>query len=135
MSISKFNHVSPFTFKLEVADPHYYSLRQLYESNGADRIYTFLALFISNKGKFGDQPIATTSHYYVNLPKHLVDDCRAMIADPETVQQINAGKAGFRIRKYFTKNNQEAFSVEWVDIKEEAFSLEWVDIKEEDLPF
>lgn len=119
MSISKFNHVSPFAFHLDVQEPKYYSLRQLYEENGPDRIYVFLAMFISNKGQFGDQPILTTSAYYVNLPKHLVNDCRAMMADPEIVDQVNSGKAGFKIREYRTKKNLKAYSVEWVDIKED----------------
>ena len=119
MSISRFNHTSPFSFRLTDADPKYYSLKQLYEANGPDRIYVFLALFISNKGPFGKQPIATTAHYYVNLPKHLLNDCEQMMIDSDVIDQINAGKAGFKIREYLTKNNRKAYSVEWLDIKED----------------
>lgn len=119
MSISKFNHTSPFLFRLEKDQAKYYSLKQLFEANGADRIYTVLALYISNKGRYGDQPIATTPHFYVNLPAHLVEDVNAMIHDREAIDQINAGQAGFRIRKYMNRNGGDSFSVEWMDIKAE----------------
>lgn len=117
MSISKFNHVSPFIFK--AGDKfQYYKLESLYKSNGPDATYTVLALYINNKGRYGDQPLALTPHYYINLPEHLLNDVDSMIKDPEIVEQINKGMAGFKIRTYTNKNGKVSYSVEWIDLPE-----------------
>ena len=117
MSIGKkYNHVSPFIFKAE-KDFKYYSLKELYKANGPDATYTVLALYVNNKGHYGDQPLALGPKYYINLPGHCLKDVRAMIADPEAVDQINAGRAGFKIRTYTNRNGGESYSVEWLDIE------------------
>ena len=58
--------------------------------------------------------------HYINaeevLPKHLLETVQAMIADPEVVAAVKAGKAGFRCRKYETRDGNEGLSVEWVDL-------------------
>lgn len=118
MSIVKFNHVSPFTFQAGDNFP-YYNLRSLYESNGPDKVYRFLAIYINDKGRYGDQPVALTAHYYVNMPSHLNDDVFKMIHDQECIDQINAGKAGFKIRTYNNRNGGTSYSVEWVDLADD----------------
>lgn len=118
MSIAKkYNHRSPFIFKAG-DNFKYYSLKQLFEANKEDSVYTVLALYINNKGKYGDQPLALTPHYYINLPAHLLGDVYDMIHDPEIVEQINKGMAGFKIRTYDNKNGGKSYSVEWMDLPE-----------------
>ena len=118
MSIVKFNHTSPFTFKAGDGF-QYYSLRQLAESNKPGTVYKVLALFINDRGRYGDQPLALTPYYYVNLPTHLLNDVTAMIRDNDIVDQINAGQAGFKIREYTNRNGGKSYSVEWVDIQDD----------------
>jgi hypothetical protein len=52
----------------------------------------------------------------VNLPEHLLEDVQDMISDSEAVEQINAGKAGFKIRTYTDRKGGTSYSVEWMDI-------------------
>lgn len=118
MSIVKFNHTSPFTFKAGDNFP-YYSLKNLYDSNKPDTVYRVLALFINDRGRYGDKPLALTPHYYVNLPVHLLDDVMKMIRDQEIVDQINKGQAGFKIRTYSNRNGGTSYSVEWVDLPDD----------------
>lgn len=119
MSIVKFNHTSPFTFKAG-DNFEYYSLRQLYENNGADSVYRVLALFINDRGSYGDQPLALTPHYYVNLPQHLLDDVMKIMHDQDAIDQINAGRAGFKIRTYTSnKYKKNCYSIEWVDLNDD----------------
>ena len=118
MSIVKFNHTSPFTFKAGEKFP-YYSLKSLADSNKPETVYRVLGLFINDRGRYGDQPLALTPYYYVNLPSHLLNDVTAMIKDPEVVEQINAGKAGFKIRDYINRNGGKSYSVEWVDVNDD----------------
>jgi len=123
MSIGKkYNHVSPFIFHAE-KDFKYYSLKELYKANGPDQVYTFLALFINNKSKFGKQALAVTPKYYVNLPSHTVEDVQDMITDQEAIDQINAGRAGFKIRTYTDRNGGTSYSVEWMDIEAKDIKL------------
>lgn len=118
MSIVKFNHTSPFTFKAGDGFK-YYSLKQLAEGNKPDTVYRVMALFINDKGRYGDQPLVLTPYFYVNLPSHLCNDVTDMIRDPEIVEQINAGKAGFKIRSYTNRNGGTSYSVEWVDVADD----------------
>lgn len=124
MSIGKkYNHNNDvFIFKGE-RDFKYYSLKDLYNANGPDQIYTFLSLFINNKSKFGKQALAVTPKYYVNLPEYLVDDIQDMINDAEAVDQINAGKAGFKIRTYTNRKGGTSYGVEWMDVEAKDIKL------------
>ena len=97
----------------------FYSLKNLYDSNKPDTVYRVLALFINDRGRYGDQPLALTPHYYVNLPVHLLDDVMKMIRDQEIVDQINKGQAGFKIRTYSNRNGGTSYSVEWVDLPDD----------------
>lgn len=120
MSIGKkYNHNNNsdvFIFKGE-KDFKYYSLKDLYKANGPDQGYTFLSLFINSKSRFGKQPIAVTAKYYINLPEYLVEDVQNMINDPEAVDQINSGRAAFKIRTYTNRNGGTSYGVEWMDVE------------------
>ena len=94
MSIKKFNHVSPFTYKE----------------------FPLMALYINNKSRYGAAPVAVCDGFYVNLPSHLLDDVRSIMADPEVVSEINAGKCGFKIRAYQNSQGGESYTVEWIDL-------------------
>ena len=124
MSIGKkYNHnTDVFIFKGE-KDFKYYSLKELYKENGPDQVYTFLSLFINSKSRYGKQPLAVTPKYYVNLPEHLLEDVQDMISDSEAVEQINAGKAGFKIRSYTDRKGGTSYSVEWMDIEAKDIKL------------
>lgn len=126
MSIGKkYNHNTnsdAFIFKGN-KDFKYYSLKELYKENGPDQVYTFLSLFINSKSRFGKQPLAVTSKYYVNLPEHLLEDVQDMINSPAAVEQINAGRAGFKIRTYTNSMGGTSYSVEWMDIEAKDIKL------------
>ena len=121
MSITKFNHnISIFTAKAEQGTP-YKSLADMFAAYGPDASYILQALYTNDKGKYGPQPTALVTakegvQYYVNLPKHLLNDVSAMIKDSEVVNQINRGEAGFKIRTYDNRNGGKSFSVQWIDL-------------------
>lgn len=117
MSITKFNHVSPFTYRAG-KDFQYYSLRQIAESthNWKDKEFPLMALYINTKSRYGVAPVAVCDGFYVNLPSHLLDDVRNIMNDPEVVAEINAGKCGFKIRAYQNSQGGESYTVEWIDL-------------------
>lgn len=117
MSIKKFNHVSPFTYQAG-KDFQYYTLKQIAESthNWKDKEFPLMALYINNKSRYGAAPVAVCDGFYVNLPSHLLDVVRSIMADPEVVSEINEGKCGFKIRAYQNSQGGESYTVEWIDL-------------------
>ncbi len=105
-----------FTFDYRQVS-HYTTLQELYAENGATKVYVIRALYISNKGKYGPQPIITIDDAFVNAPSHLIPAITEMMNDPEDVQSINEGKAGFRIRTYLSKSKNLCYSVDWMDVE------------------
>lgn len=91
----------------------YTSLKDLYAVHAPEEVYVIRAIFIS-KGKFGEHPTIALENVYVNLPSWMTEECRGIASDPEDVQAINEGKAGFRIVKR-TGQNGDYLAVNWVD--------------------
>lgn len=111
---SKHNKGSKFDVNIEG-----FEFRKLSElEEGA--VYQICGLYINTKGKFDDHPVAMcTDELLVDLPPHMTEDVRAMIASDEDVEDIKKGKVGFKIRKYHSKAyDRECVGVEWVDILE-----------------
>lgn len=114
MSIaSKYNHGRKFDFEIP-KDFKYMSLHDLYNNNGSDFVYDIRAMYINKKSKFGESPVVATSNELVNLPKHLTDTVKEMLADSEVVDAINNHVFGFTIYTYMNGENVY-YSVNWVD--------------------
>ena len=95
----------------------YASLSDLFNQYGKNAVYPFYALYINRRSRFGEAPVVATRNEFVNLPKHLLDDCQQMLSDPEILEAINRGECGFRIYQYTdARYNRVCFGVEWVDI-------------------
>ena len=87
--------------------------------SGKDTIFKVTGLFINNKSKYGARPFLATPDFLVDLPKHQLEDVKEMIADTEIINDINAGKVGFKVRTYYSeKYKKDCYSVLWVDREE-----------------
>lgn len=98
-----------FTFK---------KLVDLYNKDGAGKIYEVKGLFINTKGHYGDNPIAILKNCFVSLPSHLTSEVKDILHDDEDVKSIKLGLVGFRIYTY-QSNNKTCYSINWVDIEPE----------------
>lgn len=107
--VKRFEFVTPKSFKYE-------SLKDLFNNNGSDYIYTVRAFYINNKSKYGESVVAVTDEQMVNLPKHLNDVVKQMILDEELVNAVNKGAFGFKIYPYESKDGKIYYSVNWMDI-------------------
>lgn len=122
MTISKLNKGQRIFDYQMPENAEFISLKDLYEQNGTDYTYVLTGMYISTKGKFGEQPVLLTPTNFVNAPKHLVDTVKDIVSDEEIVKQINSGNAGFKIQKYTDKNfGKECYSVEFVDLYDHLF--------------
>ena len=111
---TKFNKGNKFTFK-PADDAQYVSLEVLYNKN-PDQLHDVKALYINTKSKFGDAPcVAIDPVIIVNLPKHLLETVKEMIADDECVAAINNNEVKFKIYSYRDNTfNKTCYGVEWL---------------------
>ena len=116
-NFSSLNKTAVFTFHPDDTAP-YLKLKDLLQANDGDLSVTYVvrALYINNKSKYGLQCVAALDEALINLPAHKVEDVQSIIASPDAVAQINAGRCGFRIRPYTDSNNVERLTIDWCDI-------------------
>lgn len=114
---SKYAHNAP-VFNVRITKPKYTNLADLFAEYGSGYTFPICGIYINTKGKYGPQPsVAIAEDTMVNLPSHLLDVCEEMRKDPEAVEAINNGQAGFTVYKYTTNSGREGYSVNWVDLK------------------
>ncbi len=114
---TKYSKATP-TFNVRINKPAYTTLADLYKENGKDEVYPIAGVYINTKGKYGAQGcIAINESLMVNLPAHMLEDCEEMRKDPEAIEAINSGQAGFRIYQYTSKAGNTGYSVDWVDLQ------------------
>lgn len=112
---SKYNNARKFDFN--TTGFSYTSLVDLYNQNGKDYVYPLRAIYINTKGKYADAPVFATDDVLVNIPSHMTETAKEIMADDDAVSAINAGKAGFKIYSYHdNKHNKNCFSIDFVDI-------------------
>ena len=97
----------------------YYKLEDLYKENGEDQEYQVQGLYINKKSEYGDAPVAITLDCFVNLPQHLLGECQDMLHSSEDIEDIKAGKVGFKIEEYekeLKKGSKTCYGIRWIDI-------------------
>jgi len=108
-------------FNIDTQGFGYTALQDLYNANGKNAVYPLKGIYINTKGKFADNPVFITIisgvGFLVNVPSHMMDVVREILIDEEAVADINAGKVGFMIYQYHSKNfNRDCLSVEFKDM-------------------
>ena len=115
MAISSYNKGSIFNVNTE--GMKFEKMEDLYNLNGAEKVYTLTAVFINTKSNFGPRPVGVTPEFMVDFPNHTLPEVQQILQDPDTIQQIKEGKAGFQIRAYMSKTyNKECFTPHFVDL-------------------
>ena len=97
----------------------YYKLEDLYKENGPEQEYQVQGLYINKKSEYGDAPVAITLDCFVNLPQHLLGECQDMLHSSEDIEDIKAGKVGFKIEEYekeLKKGSKTCYGIRWIDI-------------------
>lgn len=110
------------TWKVNTKDRTYYKLDELWNKYPANHTYIIDCLFINDKSQYDPAPVCgvadASGSYMVNLPKHLLNEAKQMLADQEAIEDIQLGRAGFKIRQYLnTKYKKACFTVDWCDVE------------------
>lgn len=103
-------------FKVTTAGLPYVKLEQLFNENGAEKIYTLQAIYINTRSKFGDAPVAVIEGAIVNWPSHMTNQVKEILADKEAIEAIKNGFAGFTIYTY-PSHGKTCYGVKFVDIE------------------
>lgn len=115
---SSLNKTKKFDFTADKDFP-YISLKDLLQANDGDleHIYVIRALYINSRSKYGEQPLIAIDDAYVNIPKHMLETVKGILANDEMIDAINKGLAGFKIRPYEDKSGIDRLSIDWIDLK------------------
>lgn len=115
MAITDYNR-EPFAFTRQPEkDAPYVKMADLYKAN-PEAVYTLAGMYINTRSRYGDNPVLYTDKFYVNAPQHLLHTVEKIVKDSDTVDQINAGRAGFKIYSY-EANGKTCYSVKFVEIE------------------
>lgn len=113
----KYNHTTTI-FDMDLSDRTWYKLEDMYnEQEGV--IFHLEGIFINNKSKYGPRPfVAFDKIYCANLPQRRLDDIREMMENPEIIDLIKAGKAGFTVYAFMPKDfDRECYDIKFEEIK------------------
>ena len=121
MGIANYNTTGKI-FDVDLEQMEQVEIDKLYESQ-PDAEYTVNAILFSSKGKYGKAVLVCfNAKYSMWLPKHQLEECEKIVEDSAVVEQIKAGKAGFKIVTYKVKEGQNS-----KDKKGNSFAVEWID--------
>lgn len=118
MSIAKHNRREN-RFKVDTEGFEFKKLGDLYDAKKPDTVFSVYGLYINRKGKYGDSPFAASDGYFISLPAHLVDVVKEILADDESIEQINRSEAGLVIRTYEDDKGVTHYTADFVDVKNE----------------
>lgn len=113
MSFAKqFNKV---TFSVDTTGFEYCKLSELYNAKKPETL-KLDGIFV-NKSPLGFSPVAIVADKkkLVNLPSHLTETARAILANEDAVNDIEGGKVGFTIYEYEARGKQ-CYSIKFVDL-------------------
>lgn len=110
----KYNKTS---FGIDTKDYEYIRLSDVAKSSSPDEIHNINGLYI-HSSKLGDSPVIidSTAKKLVNMPKHLGETFREILADDEAVQAIKDGWVGYTIYSY-ESHGKTCYGINFVDIE------------------
>lgn len=109
MAISKFNKQSVY-FDVDTDGFKFCKIKEL----KLDTDYKLLGVFLKD-GKFGTYPIFIVDGWLVDGTPSMAETVKLILADPEAVADIKAGKAGIRVRTYDNQFGKQ-FAIDYVDM-------------------
>lgn len=112
-------HNKGSVFQCDTEGFEYFSLKDLYDKNGSETEYQIQGLYINKKSEYGDAPVAILNDCFANLPQHLLGECQEMLKSSEDIDDIKAGKVGFRIEEYekeLKKGKKICYGIRWIDL-------------------
>lgn len=115
MAISKHNKAVA-KFNVDTKDFEFKKLADLFDEKKPETVFSVYGLYINRKSKYGPSPFAASDGYFISLPAHLLETVQEILADPESIEQMNNSKAGLVIRPYVDDKGATHYTVDFVDV-------------------
>lgn len=115
---SKFNTVS---FGIDTSNFEYIKLADIFNSKkdgGNDVVHPINGIFVhASRNGLGDSPVIIDAgaRKLVNLPTHMAEKVREILADSEAVEAIRNGKVGYTIYGY-ESHGKKCYGISFVDL-------------------
>lgn len=111
---NKFNKAS---FGINTKDYEYIKLAEVAKNSSQDEIHPINGLYVHGSA-MGDSPVVidVKAKKLVNIPNHMGETFREILADAEAVQAIKDGKVGYTIYTY-ESHAKTCYGINFVDIK------------------
>lgn len=104
-------------FNIDTTGFKYVSLEKLYRAHGEETVYPLAAVYINKKSSYGEAPVFVTHECFVNVPSHMLDTVKDILADEEAIEDINNGRVGFTIYTYHSdRYNRDCYGVNFADM-------------------
>lgn len=106
-------------FDVDIAGFSFVNLESLYARDNGNTVFGIDGLYINKKSSFGDHPVAivASESILVDLPGFMTDDVKEILRDSEVVEAIRAGKVGFSVQQYESKNFKRiCYGIKWEDM-------------------
>lgn len=82
-----------------------------------DKVYNMHGCFITPDSGYGKGGVIICDTFLMNVPASYVDTVLEILATPEAVEQIKAGKLGFKVGTYQSKKfKRTGYSLEFIDL-------------------
>lgn len=106
------------SFGIDTKDFPFVKLSTLYndpKNGGGDVVRPVNGMWV-HKSKIDDCPVIIDAEnkQLVNLPSHLSEEVREILACEDDVQAIKDGKVGYTIYEYYS-HGKNCYSIHWVD--------------------
>lgn len=111
------NTFNKASFGIDTRDYEYIKLADLAQGSSPDEIHPINGLCVHSSA-LGDSPVVidVQAKKLVNMPKHLGETFREILANTEAVQAIKDGKVGYTIYTY-ESHAKTCYGIKFVDIK------------------
>ena len=111
------NTFNKASFGIDTKDYEYIKLADVAKCSSPDEIHPINGLYVHGSA-LGDSPVVidVQDKKLVNMPKHLGETFREILANTEAVQAIKDGKVGYTIYTY-ESHAKTCYGINFVDIK------------------
>ena len=112
MGISKFNKGNKINWGIDTKSLPFKKISEV-ELN---KTYDLKGCFITPDRGFGGGAVLITDGFLLNIPGRYIDNINHIMSDPETVEDIKAGKCGFIVTSFISeKFKRTGYSIEFVE--------------------
>ena len=112
MGISKFNKGNKINWGIDTKSLPFKKTSEV----ELDKTYDLKGCFITSDRGFGGGAVLITDDFLLNIPGRYIDNINNIMSDPETVEDIKAGKCGFIVTSFISeKFKRTGYSIEFVE--------------------